>query len=180
MTIQLKTQRLFLRPISIEDKESVFIYRSDPETSKYQSVVAETIDDMDDFLGKCAKEFNVPGTWFQVVIIMKDTDELIGDIGIHFLDDESKNRQVEIGYMLNKAFHGNGYATEAVKELINYLFDTMNKHRIIASVDPGNTPSIKLLERIGFRKEAHFKQSIWFKGEWVDDVVYCMLRRDWI
>ena len=59
------------------------------------------------------------------------------------------------------------------------LFRVMGKHRIYASVDPRNLPSIKLLERIGMRKEALFKKSLWFKGAWADDLIYAVLDEEW-
>ena len=58
------------------------------------------------------------------------------------------------------------------------IFD-LKKHRITASIDPRNTSSIRLIERLGFRKEAHFKQSLFFHGEWVDDLIYAMLAEEW-
>jgi RimJ/RimL family protein N-acetyltransferase len=55
----------------------------------------------------------------------------------------------------------------------------LKKHRIITSIDPENTNSIKLVERIGFRKEAHFIESLFINGKWVDDIVYAITRKDW-
>ena len=70
-------------------------------------------------------------------------------------------------------------ATEALSALIDMLFDELAKHRIIASIDPRNEPSIRLMERLGFRKEAHFHRSIFMHGEWTDDVIYAMLQSEW-
>ncbi|WP_262697016.1 GNAT family N-acetyltransferase [Chryseobacterium nakagawai] len=56
----------------------------------------------------------------------------------------------------------------------------MNKHRISASIDPDNTDSLKLMERIGLRKEGHFVKSLFWKNNWVDDVIYAVLREEWI
>jgi len=86
--------------------------------------------------------------------------------------------QAEIGCTLSKNYQNQGYATEALGAMIEYLFLTLNKHRIIASVDPRNTASIRLIERLGFRKEAHFKESYYLRGEWVDDIIYAMLRTE--
>lgn len=96
---------------------------------------------------------------------------------MHFLDDEKY--QVEIGFTLDKNEQGKGFASEAVKETINFLFNDLNKRRIIASIDPRNGKSIALVERLGFRKEAHFKESLLINGEWVDDVVYAVLKDEW-
>ncbi len=59
------------------------------------------------------------------------------------------------------------------------MFKNLNKHRIIGSIDPRNNRSIGLLERLGFRREAHFKQSLLIDGKWVDDIIYAILKREW-
>lgn len=173
------TNRLHIRPIRMDDKDAVFSYRSDPEINKYLSLIPTSVDDIKTFISNSSTTFNVPGTWFQLVIIEKNTHQLIGDIGIHFLTSDPHNKQVEIGYTLNKAYWGKGYASEALSAVIDYLFNTLNKHRITASIDPTNLKSIQLLERLGFRKEAHFVKSLFFHDKWVDDVIYAMLNNEW-
>jgi RimJ/RimL family protein N-acetyltransferase len=174
--MEITTERLILKPVEEKYAETIFKYRSDAITNRYQGWIPKTIEDVYDFLKKISSEIDVPDTWVQFVIIEKDSMQVIGDLGIHFLDEE--NKQAELGFTLDKNFQGKGYATEAVKEIINYLFNTLNKHRIIGSVDPRNTNSIKLLERLSFRKEAHFKESLFINGEWADDVIYALLKRE--
>jgi RimJ/RimL family protein N-acetyltransferase len=171
------TERLLIRPVSIGDKESMFRYRSDSETNKYLSLIPETVEDIAAFIGKTSSEIDISGTWFQLVIIEQISNLLIGDIGIHFLD--SDNQQVEIGYTLDKEFRGKGYAYEALTNVNDYLINSLNKHRIIASIDPANLDSIRLIERLRFRKEAHFVESLYFHGKWVDDLVYAILSKEW-
>jgi len=174
----LKSDRLILRGISMKDAKSIFEYRSDRIANQYQGWIPESIDDVRDFIqNKVSEIINQSQTWFQLVIIEKKSNTVIGDIGIHFLDDDEK--QVEIGYTLSGKYQGMGYATEAVKTAIDFLFTQLNKHRIIANLDPRNTKSIALLERLSFRKEAHFVQSYFSKGEWLDDVVYAILKKEW-
>ena len=173
--MQLNTQRLTLRPIEANDKYSILKYRSDAETNKYQGWIPKTLDDVDTFFGKLSAEFNVPDTWFQLAVVEKNYNELIGDIGIHFID----NQQVEIGYTIAKQHQGLGFATEAAKAVINYLFCELKKHRITASIDPENIASVALLEKLGFRKEAHFRESLFLNDKWVDDVIYALLAREW-
>lgn len=172
----IETDRTFIRPIEAKDKEQVFAYRSDAETNKYQGWIPKSLEDVNGFISKNPKEFNTPETWFQLVIIRKDTSEIIGDIGVHFIDAE--NCQCEIGCTIRKEDHGKGIATEVMKATINYLFKELKKHRIIASIDPLNFSSIKLVERLGYRKEAHFRKSLFINGEWVDDIIYAMLNSD--
>lgn len=174
----LETSRLLLRPIEMMDAHAIFIYRSDAEVNRFQGWIPTDILDVNYFINyKVSQEMNLPGTWVQFVIINKITHELIGDIGIHFLSSDAF--QVEIGCTLNKLFHGKGYASEALKKMIDWLFKTLNKRRIMASIDPRNLSSIKLYERLDFRKEAHFHQSIYINGEWADDLVYAILKDEW-
>ena len=117
---------------------------------------------------------NTDNTWLQLAVCLKE-GQLIGDVGIHFLEDE----QMEIGYTLSPDYQGRGYAIEAVQAVVEYLFSALKKHRVTASVDPDNGPSIKLLEKMGFRKEAHFIKSFRMNGQWFDDYVYAMLEEEW-
>ncbi|WP_319479243.1 GNAT family protein [uncultured Draconibacterium sp.] len=173
--MQLNTKRLVLRPLTINDKHSLLAYRSDAEANKYQGWIPKTLDDVEIFFGKLSAECNVPDTWFQLAVVEKNNNELIGDIGIHFIDEQ----QVEIGYTIAKQHQGLGFATEASKAVIDYLFGALKKHRITASIDPENIASVALLEKLGFRKEAHLKESLLINGQWVDDVIYALLAKEW-
>lgn len=175
--MKFSTKRLELRPIDINDRNSIFEYRSDYETNKYQGWIPENLDDVDKFIEKISSIANQSGSWFQFVIIEKGKKKIIGDIGILFLNVD--NQQVEIGCTLHRDYQSKGYATEALKRVIDYLFDDLNKHRITASIDPENSNSIKLMERLGFRKEAHFIESLYLNEKWVDDMVFSLLKREW-
>ncbi len=173
----IKTKRTLIRPINQEDANAVFNYRSDSKTNQFQGWIPKTLEDVNEIILKNPAEFNVPETWFQLVIIETNSDKIIGDIGIHFSDE--RNLQCEIGCTLNKAYQKKGFASETLQAVIDHLFTKLEKHRIFASLDPKNENSVNLLERLGFRKEAHFKQSLWFRGKWVDDMVFAILKIEW-
>ncbi|WP_395973485.1 GNAT family N-acetyltransferase [Chryseobacterium cucumeris] len=175
--MQLYTERLVLRDITIEDQQDIFDYRSDAEANRFQGWIPETLEEVENFILRNTKEFNQPESWYQLLITDKETKTVIGDIGVHFTGDE--NAQVELGITLNTSFQGKGYASEALKGIISHLFDDLHKHRITASVDPDNTASILLMERIGLRKEGHFVKSLFWKNKWVDNVIYAILREEW-
>lgn len=175
--MELTTQRLKIRPIHTADKEAVFAYRSDSVTNQFQGWISTSMEEVEAFIAKNPNQFNQAGTWFQLVLLLKDTGRLIGDVGIHFIGPD--NLQAEVGCTLHKEFHGKGYAKEALSGIVDHLFRELNKHRITTSIDPGNMPSIRLVERLGFRKEAHFKESLYLNGKWVDDLIYAMLSREW-
>ena len=173
--MKIETNRLLLRPIEKQDAQAVFEYRSDAITNKYQGSFHNELKETEEFIEKCADVFNQADSWFQMVIILKN--EIIGDMGIHFIDDEGK--QVELGITLNKKFHNQGFANEAMTGIIDHLFNKLDKHRIIGSLDPANTSSIKLLKKLNFRQEAHFKESLFLNGIWVDDIVFALLKKEW-
>ncbi|MCA9000555.1 MAG: GNAT family N-acetyltransferase, partial [Planctomycetes bacterium] len=130
------------------------------------------------FIGRCnTVEFGSPGAWSQLAVRLSEPAVLVGDVGIHFLADD--DHQVEIGFTIAPEYQGQGLGSEAVLGVLGYLFDIQRKRRVTASVDPRNQASMALLKRVGMRQEAHFRESLWFKGEWVDDVVWAVLREDW-
>jgi len=148
------------------------------QLSRYQSFEPGSLGDVEDFIrGLASIAFDTPGAWFQFAIRMQSSGVLIGDLGVHVMADDP--RQVEIGCTVAPAHQGLGYATEAVLGILGYLFECVHKHRVFASVDPRNTASIALLRRVGMRQEAHFHESLWFKGEWADDVVFGILESEW-
>lgn len=176
--LNLSTKRLLLRSLQLDDAEAFYSYRSDSQTNQFQGWIPKTIGDTVNFITtKVSTEIDVIGTWHQLVLIEKESQKIIGDIGIHFLDEDKK--QVEIGCSLAKKYHGNGYATEALNETIRYLFIDLNKHRITASIDPENKKSIEMLNRLGFHQEAYFRKSILINDIWFDDLVFALLKEDW-
>ena len=171
------TERLALTPLVGVDAAHLFAYRSLAEVSRYQSWEPACLADAEAFVEALAgAEFDTPGTWFQLGVRLRETDRLVGDLGVHFLDD---GRQVEIGFTLAPDFQAMGLGTEAVEALLALLFGRLRKHRVFASVDPRNAPSVLLLERVGMRREAHHVESLLFKGEWADDLIYAMLAAEW-
>ena len=171
------TDRLILRDLGPADAEFMLLYRSDPGVSRYQSWEPASVDQLRSYFEELAgMDPDTPGAWYQLGIVLRSGGELIGDCGIHILDDP---RQAEIGITVARQFQCHGYATEALRAIVGYLFGKLRKHRISASIDPRNIGSIRLMQRLGFRQEAHMIGSLWFKGQWVDDVVFAMLAREW-
>ena len=175
---ELTTPRLILRRLRAEDAEPMFRYRSHPVVSRFQSwapgapsVTAAFIEE------QIRVEPDTPGTWLQLGIVARDTGELLGDCGIHF--PPANRHEVELGMTLAAQHQGRGYAMEALEALLEYVFDRLEKRRVYGSVDPGNVRSLRLLERAGLRREAHFHESLWFKGAWADDVICAMLATEW-
>jgi RimJ/RimL family protein N-acetyltransferase len=175
---EIVTGRLKLTPLLAGDAATLFDYRADPEVCRYQSWAPGSIDDARSFIdGMQSVAFDTPGTWFQLAARLRESDLLIGDLGVHFPADHP--RQVEIGFTVAPRYQRQGFGAEAVEGLLAHLFGPLDKHRVFASVDPRNEASIALLKRVGMRQEAHFRESLWLKGEWVDDLMFGILASEW-
>jgi len=173
----IETDRLFIMTLSLQDKEVFLAYRSNPKVYQFQSWNPPSLQEVENFIRQNLTVIpNTPNTWLQLGVYLHN-GPLIGDIGLHFLEDGA---QMEIGYTLAPEHQGQGYAFEAVKAAIDYLFLDLKKHRVTASVDPENQRSINLLKKLGFRQEAHFTKSFLIRGVWCDDVIFAMLEEEWI
>lgn len=175
-TVRLSTPRLTLRRFREEDAPALAAYRSEPEVAHFQSwtapVAAETAQAwVREF---AAGSLDRPG-WFQYAVELTAERRLIGDIGVRMHDNL---RQAELGFTLASAAQGRGYATEAVRAVLDDLFGTRGMHRVSAECDARNDRSAALLERVGFTREGFHRQATWMKGEWTDDLTYGLLAAD--
>ena len=174
----LESERLILRSFENRDLDEFVAYRADPEVARYQGWENFTIDDGKRFIkDMSAAEIDVPGTWFQIALVLKESDQLVGDLAVHTHDDA---RQVEVGFTLSSQFQGQGYAAEALRRFLTYLFVELDKHRVIAITDAENLAAQRLLEKLCFRLEAQYVDNVWFKGSWGSEHLYAMLQREWI
>jgi aminoglycoside 6'-N-acetyltransferase len=173
----LETPRLRLRRLDSGDLEAMLAYRNDPEVARYQSFSARSRAEIAAMIrGQADLQPGAPGTDFQFAVGLKADDILIGDV---YFGVESTGRQAEIGYTLAAEFQGHGYASEAVRGVLGFAFERVGLHRITAGADPRNLPSIRLLERLAFRREGYSPESYWDGDVWTDDVRYAMLAREW-
>ena len=85
----------------------------------------------------------------------------------------------ELGIMFERAHHGRGYATEAARRVLAFGFEGMGFHRVIGRAEARNTASVRVLEKLGMRREALLVENEWVKGEWQSEVVYAMLEHEW-
>jgi RimJ/RimL family protein N-acetyltransferase len=178
MGVEIVTDRLRIGELTLADAPAFFNYRSLEEVTRFQSWLPDSIDDARAFIARhTSRPFDQIDSWYQLAIRSAATNELVGDLGVHFLPD---GHQVEIGVTIAPAHQRQRYAASALTALFDHLFAVMNKHRVVASVDPRNDASMALMRRVGMRPEAHFRQSLLWKGEWVDDVVFGLLRSEWL
>ena len=175
----INTNRLHLRPFQGSDLAGFAAYRSDPEVARYQSWTAPySPQQAADFLEEMARtQPGTPGAWYQLAVERRSQPGLIGDCAFQVCAHD--DRQASIGFTFSRPFQHQGYATEAVQSLLGFLFPEYDLHRITAVCDARNSRSARLLERVGMRREAQFLENVWFKGNWGDEYLYAILRREW-
>lgn len=165
-----ETKRLILRRFQKEDLPDLFEYLSDRETLEYEPYRPLTLEEAKENL-----EWRI-GSDEMIAIEQKDSHKMIGNIYMGKRDFEA----LEMGYVLNKNYWGRGYAAESCKALIEQAFSN-GVHRIYAECDPRNRNSWKLLEALGFQREAHFRKNVYFwkdengRAIWKDTYVYAKL-----
>jgi len=117
------------------------------------------------------------GLGYRWGIARKDDDQLIGTCGFYLWDKEV--RKAEIGYDLEPRCWGQGIMTEALGEMLRFGFEEMDLNRIQVKTAPWNERSMRLVRRLGFRKEGVLRDNFVFKGELQDDVLFSLLKREW-
>ncbi len=174
----INSGRICLRRLTAGDVDSLFSIFSDPEVMRYWSstpledtkAAEKLLADIDDGFQK--------RVLFQWGIARRADDCVIGTCTLYHIDTD--NRRGEIGYALGSEHWGRGYMREALTLLIDFCFGRLKLHRLEADVDPKNNSSIKILERLGFRKEGFLRERWLVGGEVHDSLIYGLLASDWL
>lgn len=165
-----ETERLVLRPFCRKDLEDLYAYLSDPVTLAYEPYPPMTRKETEKELESRM------GSDEMIAVVLKENGRLIGNVYLGKRPWET----LEIGYVFNREYWGRGYAGESCRALIGQAFE-QGIHRIYAECDPENEKSWRLMERLGFAREGHYKQNVYFlKDEegrpiWKDTYVYSLL-----
>jgi len=179
MSFPLETERLIIRPFQDADLDPFLAYRNDPEVAKYQGwKFPYPREQAIDFIAnmKMINPVSVEIA-YQVAIENKETGKLIGDL--FYLLGQGNAPQARIGYTLSRSNWKKGFASEATRRLLDFFFYELSVHRVVADCDTENLASVRLLERLGFRREAHFIESFWMGNYWGDEYYYGILEREW-
>jgi ribosomal-protein-alanine N-acetyltransferase len=166
----LRTKRLLLRAIVPADAQALFVLRSDPRVMQHIGrPLAKTVEDAETLLESMRSTFE-NRTSIVWAITRHGDPELVGTIG--FWRIAAEHHHGELGYILRPDLWGQGITREAAIAIIHHGFAAFQFHRIEACVDPANTASIKLLESLGFAREAHLVQNFLFGGVFLDTLMY--------
>lgn len=170
----LSTNRLTLREIKIEDANEIFEMRSSGRVNQF--IARDNMSHIDNsiqLIEKTQKAF-IDKLGIGWAGVLRDNKKIIGTCGFNHID--YANHRAEIGGELDVKYWGKNIALEAVESIIKFGLDIMNLHTIEAKLSPDNKGAVFLLECIGFKKEALFKDRIFYKDHYLDMAVYTLLK----
>lgn len=178
------TERLILRPVTPDDFEALWQIRRQESVGRWMTSSAS---DRDGFVEVMADADRMAKT-LVIEQAAPGAPRVIGDLMLAPEDawaqsevaEQARGVQAEIGWCLDPAVEGNGYATEAVRELIRLAFEELGLRRLTALCFAANEPSWRLMERVGMRREAYnVADSLHRSGAWMDGMVYALLAEEW-
>lgn len=162
---EVVTERLRLRRSTAEDAETISAYRSDPEVHTHQGW--ERTDDesvRSDIVEMSRRSPGEPGGWVQFTVEERQSGRIVGDVGVAVT--RSEPHVAKIGYTIAPAFQERGYATEAVRALVDYAFDTLGAEVVRAHASAENVASIRVAEKVGMHLAQRYEHreggEVWF------------------
>ena len=177
VTQPIETQRLIIRKFELDDWRGLYTYASDPNVMHYmaEGVLATEAQ------ARSFVEQNMEDKAESFPVLLKPENKLIGHMVYHVWFGP---RTYELGWVLHPAHQRKGYATEAAQALLKHSFESLNAHRVIATCQPENPASHRVMEKIGMRREGHFRKCIHRPDDaigevWWDEYFYAILAEDW-
>lgn len=176
----VRTERLTIRPATADDAEATWRIRSIPEVSHWLTRAA---DDRERY----TRNFADPERLSKTLVIERD-GVVVGDLMLLLEDawsqaevaDRARGVQAELGWVIDPAHAGQGYATEAAGALLRICFDGLGLRRVIAQCFAENAASWRIMEKLGMRRETYtVKESLHRSGEWLDGMAYAILAEEW-
>jgi RimJ/RimL family protein N-acetyltransferase len=178
LAFPLKTERLLIRTLTPDDLERHHALFSDPDVVRYlyfgpfdRSGAQEHLE------RRSVVELPSEGGWINFGVEVQGEGVLIGELAMGFIS--AGHAHYEVGYVFDAAYEGHGYATEGTAMIVELAFAGLGAHRVSGRLDARNTRSARVLERLGMRREAHFLENEFVKGEWTDELVYAVLEPEW-
>lgn len=167
---------LGIRPLEAGDAAELYaLVKANPDLEEWMPWAAEQDLAATERFIAAAEEQLRDGKGFQAAL--EPEDEIVGVVGLHAID--WVNRNTSIGYWLAEGARGRGLMTTAVSALLDHAFGELELHRIEIHCAPENRPSRAIPERLGFREEAHLRETELVGGRYLDSVVYGILAEEW-
>ena len=172
----LETERLVLRPYNDGDLENLHAIYSLPEVARWLYYEPTTLEESREKLARKIVGNELTEDHGMSAAVQLRDGTYVGDAVLFYASVEHKT--VEVGFSFDPRHQGKGYATEAARALIGWAF-SQGFHRVVGRLEARNTPSARVLEKLGMRREALLVENEWVKGEWQSELVYAMLEREW-
>lgn len=175
----LHSERLTLRPFTRGDVDAVYAYRRREDVARYLFDVALSREECALAIQQRTGQVALEADDDKIILAVEvtTTGVLVGEMSLILRSADA--RQGEIGWIFSPDHGGKGYATEAAATILDLAFGPGDLHRVAARCDVRNDSSWRLMERLAMRREAHFREHAIFKGEWDEEYVYAILRREW-
>lgn len=176
--VPIRTPRLVLRPFQAQDLGAYADCHAQTEVYAFLYMAAPQGDALKaQFEALLAAPFERDGDTCRLAVVRQDDGAVVGEVLLKIASLAAL--QLEVGYIFNPRHAGQGYATESVAAMLEWGFNGLGAHRIFARLDALNAPSVKLVERLGLRREAHLIQNDRFNGQWGDEYIYALLHSEW-
>jgi RimJ/RimL family protein N-acetyltransferase len=161
----IETERLLLRRSRPEDAATISAYRSDPNVNRQQGWDRTDLEGvLADIIEMSGRSPGEPGGWVQFTVEERRGGRIVGDVGLSVADGEPG--VIKVGYTIDPAFQGLGYATEAIRALVEYAFETLGAELVRAHASAENAPSIRVAEKVGMRLVERFEHregdEVWY------------------
>jgi RimJ/RimL family protein N-acetyltransferase len=175
-----RTERLLLRRFAAQDLDPLLAIYSRGDVARYLYQGPRPEPEVRDLLDKkiAARAIRRRGDVLSLAVVLQATGELAGDCVLQWLDNE--HRQGEIGFVVHPDHQGRGYATEAARVLLRIAFEHLELHRVAGRLEARNSASERVLQKLGMRREAHFVENEFLKDEWQSELIYAILRTEWL
>ncbi len=169
----LHTPRLHLRRFAANDIEREVAQRLDPAIMAHIRELQTREEATQLAQSFCEPWSGEERTWTPFVVTSAGQEAMMGTVVFRVASEDRET--VEIGYRFDPIYHGSGYATEATRRLIEFLFDEIQAHKIVAYCTSENAASYRVMERLGMQREACLREFSKLRGEWRDELMYGLL-----
>jgi RimJ/RimL family protein N-acetyltransferase len=157
-----------------DDWPALFAIESDPEVVRYQSFEPFTAERARSYLRDAERDrLMLPRQCFDLAVLLGEAT--IGRVGMRLAGE----REASIWFSFRREQWGAGYASEAARALVDFAFRQLRLHRVFGDCDPRNLGSIRVMEKLGMRREAHHVENAFIKNQWCDSLIYAILDREW-
>jgi RimJ/RimL family protein N-acetyltransferase len=176
--MEIITPRLRIREFSEADYPAMREMDSRIEFNTYEREFVSEFDTRQSLNESLSTQLEIPRTTYCMAITILPENTVKGMIKIHC--QYSRIREWEVGWAIHPEEWGRGYATEAARYLMDWSFKELNIHRVVAFCHANNDASVRVMEKLGMKKDGRLRETRWLNGAWWDEYVYAVLEREWI